>query len=192
MRNLKTNKTISDGEINVIRDNIFNKTNVFVKYPIKIKYLESGNSNGYFIDNSIYINANMSVDEFIQIERIVFHEFLHIYLQKETTYFYDILVKKYCHLYLRFLNEFVDSYQLIWGFPDTDIMCVFKQNNDVGYWNEIRLQNEIRLSPNLNQFKMLSEFIVHNVDDYFYGSNQLTIDNEIKKMIEFTISLIKQ
>jgi len=192
MRNLKINKTITEYEIKLIIDNIFNKTNVLVKYPIEIKYKDSGNSDGYFIDKTIHINANPSIDDINQIERIVFHEFLHIYLQKETEYFYDILVNKYCYLYLRYLNEFVDSYQLIWGFPNTDILCVFKQNNDVGYCNQTKLKNEIRLSPNLNQFKMLSEFIVHNVDNYFYGSNQLTIDNGIKEMVEFTMSLIKE
>ena len=192
MRNLKINKTITEYEIKLIIDNIFNKTNVLVKYPIEIKYKDSGNSDGYFIDKTIHINANPSIDAINQIERIVFHEFLHIYLQKETEYFYDILVNKYCYLYLRYLNEFVDSYQLIWGFPNTDILCVFKQNNDVGYCNQTKLKNEIRLSPNLNQFKMLSEFIVHNVDNYFYGSNQLTIDNGIKEMVEFTMSLINE
>ena len=108
MRNLKTNRTITEYKIKLIIDNIFNKTNVLVKYPIEIKYKESGNSDGYFIDKTIHINANPSIDDINQIERIVFHEFLHIYLQKETEYFYDILVNKYCYLYLRYLNEFVD------------------------------------------------------------------------------------
>lgn len=186
------NKTITEYEIKLIIDNIFNKTNILVKYPIEIKSKNSGNSNGYFIDKTIHINANLLIDDINQIERIVFHEFLHIYLQKETEYFYDILVNKYCHLYLKYLNKFVDSYQLYWGFQKTDIMCFFKQNNDVGYANQERLKNELGLATNYNQFKMLSEFIIHNVDNYYYGLNQKTLNKDIKDMVEFTISLIKE
>lgn len=185
------NKTITEYEIKLIIDNIFNKTNILVKYPIEIKYKDSGNSDGYFIDKTIHINANLLIDDINQIERIVFHEFLHIYLQKETEYFYDILVNKYCHLYLKYLNKFVDSYQLCWGFPKTDIMCFFKQTNDVGYANQEKLKNELGLATNYNQFKMLSEFIIHNVDNYYYGLNQKTLNKDIKDMVEFTISLIK-
>jgi hypothetical protein len=46
---LEEPKTITENEIKVIRDSIFNKTNCLVKYPIEIKYKDSGNSAGCFV-----------------------------------------------------------------------------------------------------------------------------------------------
>lgn len=183
---------MTDNEINIIIDSILLKTGILIEYPIKIKCLTSGNSNGYFIDKTIYINANLLIDDINQIERIVFHEFLHIYLQVETKDFYNVLIKKYYSLYLFYLNKFVASYQLIWPWIDVDIMCIFKQSNDIGYENQTRLENEHGLSPNYNQFKQLSEFIIHNVDNYYYGLNSKTLNKDIKDMVQFVMSLINK
>ena len=184
-----------DVEISKAIKNIFKKTGIKIPYNILIKDWDIDDCSGSFCQFCEKIEINKHIlnnDKWL--ETVIYHEFLHLFLQVETKLFYDILNKRYINLFFYYLNKFCFNYKIIYIDFETDILLELTQSNEELLKNVELLNNYESISDNYNQFKMLSEFIIYN-SDYYYQCNfndDFFIDKELLEMNKFVLNLIKK
>lgn len=176
-------------EISEAKRIILERTGISILYNIIINDEVSYGTFCQFT-KTIYIHSEVLNNKELLVT-VIYHEFLHLYLQVETKLFYDILIKKYIATYFYYLNKYCFKYQIWSIYPDCDVCCEFKQTNREGLKNQKLLENNKSLSSNYNQFTMLSEFIVHNSDYYFQTNfNDELFNEDILEMNKFVLGLI--
>lgn len=182
-----------DSIIEKCKANIFEKTGINILYPIIIKDLDDDYSCGRFcqFDKTIDVNKNIMGNEEL-LTRVIYHEFLHLFLQVDTKLFYDVLRNRFISTYFYYLNKYCDKYQVMTIYPDCDVWVKFKQTNTEGVRNQTKLMKNNSLSRNYNQFTMLTEFIIHN-SDYYFSTNfndEVFEDKIILNMNKFVFNLV--
>lgn len=181
-------------KINTAKNNILNKTGININYEVIIKDWDIDDSYGRFdqFNKIIHINKNILENKNL-LEEVIYHEFLHLYLQIETNLFYDILINRYTKLYFNMLNEYVSKYQIQYFGLNQDIICVSKQSNSQALKNQNKLKTNKTMSTNSNQFYMLSEFIIHNQSySYIIDFDYDKLTPSISEMNKFVLELIKE
>jgi len=182
-----------DSIIKKCKGNIFEKSGINILYPIIIKDWDEDDPLGGFcgFDKTIHINKHIINNNGL-LNRVVYHEFLHLFLQVDTKLFYDVLRDRFISTYFFYLNKYCNKYQVVIINPDCDVWVKFKQTNSEGLRNQSKLRKNNSLSNNYNQFTMLTEFIVHNSDYYFnINFNDVVFeDKTILEMNKFVFNLV--
>ena len=163
-------------------------------YDVIVKDWDEDDDYGWFCstDKVIFINKNIVNDD-KTLEKVIYHEFLHLYLQCETKLFYDELRPRFMNLFFKYLNKYCSNYQVSFIDSWSDIMVNFKQTNDEGYKNHELLKEDKSISSNYGQFKMLSEFIIHNSDHYYTSDfNDSDFNEDLLNMNKFVLNLVKE
>ncbi len=185
----------TDNKIVKAINNILKKTGIKIPYPIQIKNWDDGDALGMFCQFCKSISIHKVLLDYEELlERVIYHEFLHLFLQVDNKFFYDILIDKFTTTYFEYLNRYCSNYQIISFYPKTDILISFKQNTDDETKNKELMFNNKSISPNYHQFSMLSEFIVHN-SDYYYGchfNDDIFNDKILLDMNKFVLKIIKE
>ena len=179
-----------DSKIKNAKLNIFKKTGINILYPVIVD--DFGTCGGFCqFDKTIHIDKGIVNDEEL-FSRVIYHEFLHLFLQVDTKLFYDVLRDRFISTYFFYLNKYCDKYQVLTIYPSCDVWVKFKQTNTVGLRNQNKLEKNNSLSSNYNQFKMLTEFIIHNSDYYFETNfnDELFKDHVVLEMNKFVFNLI--
>ena len=179
-----------DSEIKKAKLNIFKKTGINILYPVIVDSFGTAGGVCQF-DKTIHIDNDI-VNDKVLLSRVIYHEFLHLFLQVDTKLFYDVLRDRYISTYFFYLNKYCDKYQVLTIYPDCDVLVKFKQTNTEGLRNENKLVKNNSLSKNYNQFNMLTEFIIHNSDYYFQTNfnDKLFEDHVVLEMNKFVFNLI--
>jgi hypothetical protein len=180
-------------QIEKVKNDIFLKTGVKIPYNVIIKDWGVDDDYGRFclFDKEIHINKYIIKDTKL-LTKVIYHEFLHLFLQVDNKFFYDILRDKYLMIYFKYLNKYCSKYQIWSIYPNCDICCEFKQTNTEGLRNQKLLRKDKSISNNYGQFSMLSEFIVHNSDYYFECDfSDVLFNTDLLEMNKFVLNLIK-
>jgi len=180
-------------KIKELKTNIFKKTSIEIPYDVVIKDWDFDDPYGMFCQfcKVIYINKNIVNNDKL-FEKVIYHEFLHLYLQVDTKLFYNVFRDRFTSTYFFYLNKYCDKYQVVTIYPYCDIWVKFKQTNTEGIRNQKLLQKNKSLSNNYGQFEMLSEFIIHN-SDYYYQcdfNDEIFEDKILLEMNKFVFNLI--
>lgn len=179
-----------DSEIKKAKLTIFKKTGINILYPVIVD--DFGTCGGFCqFDKTIHIDKGIVNDEEL-FSRVIYHEFLHLFLQVDTKLFYDVLCNRFISTYFFYLNKYCDKYQVVSIYPDCDVWVKFKQTNRQDWNNQNKLSENNSLSNNYNQFNMLTEFIIHNSDYYFHTNfdDELFEDKVLLEMNKFVLNLV--
>jgi uncharacterized protein YozE (UPF0346 family) len=179
-----------DSEIKKAKLNILKKTGINILYPVIVG--DFGSIGGFCqFDKTIHIDKDIVNDKEL-LSKVIYHEFLHLFLQVDTKLFYDVLRDRYISTYFFYLNKYCNKYQVLTIYPYCDVWIKFKQTNTEGLRNVNKLVKNNSLSKNYNQFNMLTEFIIHNSDYYFETNfnDELFEDHVVLEMNKFVFNLI--
>ena len=180
-------------KIKELKTNIFKKTGIEIPYDVVIKDWDVDDPYGMFCQfcKVIYISKHIINNDKL-FEKVIYHEFLHLYLQVDNKFFYNNLRDKYITTYFQYLNKYCSKYQIWSIYPNCDVCCSFKQTNSEGLKNQKLLDKNKSISSNYGQFAMLSEFIIHN-SDYYYQcdfNDEIFEDKTLLEMNKFVFNLI--